>query len=278
MAVHNPSNLTSLAALNSALEDAVQYIESNRPAHVSQAAHTRDCNTFRDYMRDMLRERSTPGDYFVFMESGAFKECYMTGIEGWVVKFFSEENETATEEQILNLAHDYDIQEIFAPSIYIHFPFTLPATHLGEVEPEDSWDDDCTDRPMTFVRENLVGCIFQPIVTTAGELGYRKIDDALNRARHSGNPVRFHSGDELPYKMFVDLAISDKSWVQNVIDHYGDNFFCRFYAFVTKYHLCDLHRSNIGYMALPDGRERPVILDWLSRSIRAKEIPAADLN
>ena len=271
MAVHNPSNLTSLAALNSALEDAIQYIESHRPAYVSQAAHTRDCNTFRDCMRDMLRERSTPGDYFVFMESGTFKECYLTGIEGWVVKFFSEENKTATEEQILNLAHGYDMQEIFAPSIYIHFPFILPATHLGEIEPEDSWDDDCTDRPMTFVRENLVGCILQPIVTTAAEFGGREIINALDRARYNGNPVIFNSGDELPYKMFCDLAINDKPWVQNVIDHYGDNFFCRFYAFVAKYRLCDLHRSNIGYMVLPDGRERPVILDWLSRSIRAKK-------
>ena len=278
MTVHNPSNQTSLAALEATLYEAVQNIKSRPPLHISPHSYAYSCGAFFNNMCRMFREQSTPGDYFDFMDNGAFKECYSTGIDGWVVKFFSEENETATEEQILNLTHDYDIQEVFAPSIYIHFPFALPATYLGEVEPEDSWDDDYTDRPMTVVRGNLVGCILQPTVTTAGELGCREIDDTPNRAKYSDNPVRFHSGDALPYKMFSDLAINYKPWVQDAIDHYGDSFFCRFYAFVTKYRLYDLHKSNIGFMTLPDGRVRPVILDWLSRSIKAKEISAADLN
>ena len=235
-------------------------------------AHTIHGAEYEDFMiniRGIIAHGRAPSEYFNHLGDGSFKECYDSGIDGWIIKFATNENNSATEEQILNLAIEREIGDLFLPTFFISLPQALDVTHVTD----DNAGEYYTHRTLNTAGESrytyhrydgyesdlyLDTAIIQPRVTVANEIGYEVIK--YIREEYDLNPLRTPDDDPIPYDDFCDMGITNRDWLQAALNIYGQETFYRLKKFISEFCINDLESRNLGWF-----NGKPVILDWLSR-------------
>lgn len=234
----------------------------------------------------ILDRECSPQECFDPIAAGAFKEAYYSvdPREQFVIKFATEDNETENEWYIYDESAKYGVQDFFLPSIYRRLQSCcLPAEIIGEndsyryVDRTTYWTDSQGVRRMTYtqtVDENWEPSVFnfictQPFARPARDIGYTRLyplgsSQEEREFNYHRNPLV--SGDTIiPWELARELSfdIDDHEWWQQAIDIYGMDKCMALYNFIEDYGVHDLHSANYGYM-IKDGKELPIIMDWLS--------------
>lgn len=224
------------------------------------------CNTV-DYMRKILEEGCSPENYFKAMATGAFKECYSLIPNKFIIKFTTNANETDNELKLIAEAENDDIGEIFLPTYWIPFGDIKVESTLIDNDDlfEDSqiWDEEnetYVDNP-DFEYPFLNGCMIQPWAIVQEKEPYFSM--SLNPHDYNKNPVKYSTGEVVDYNKAYGFFVTSQTWLQSIIDIYGDDFFNRLSDFIKRNSVSDLHNSNIGYY-INEKVKYPVILDCLS--------------
>lgn len=200
---------------------------------------------------------------FEFIGNGSFKECYDAGIDGWIIKFVSDFNETHLEKEILRLSLDWGIEDLFLRSLYVPLPVPIPLYHVENDERTSICSDpECSEcnAERGAVVANMI--ILQRRVRQQSDIPHFNMKN-YDEDRYNQEPLVRDSGNIIPYERATDLRVDIRDWLQAVICYHGDKTFNRFNAFCETFHLHDLHAGNIGYLERGN-LMLPVIIDWLS--------------
>lgn len=254
----DPAKITSPAelALKKTIEDIVRNIFYTEPSIPPIA------EPFLAKMNNIIIEKSEPGAYFDCIGTGAFKECYDSGIPDWIIKFCSRANQTAAEEQLIKLARNFGVNDLFLLTYFVSLPFILTATDL---EPySDYWRYNNYYHTFEVYKygecQILDAFEIQPRVEVAKHTRYNTIDFA----KYEENPVKYHSGEAVSYHSLMRAGIKNRTWIEKAIDYHGDYLIKKLFTFLGEYHISDLHSGNLGYLT---ASRIPVIIDWLSPAI-----------
>lgn len=250
---------TLIAALTHTIKDTAADIESKYFSHGNNAG---DFRGFLANMDALIGSLGDINDYFDVRATGAFKECYTSGIPQWIIKFYTEFNHTAAERQILDAAHKAGIGKLFLPTYFIEFPFKLNAYHIDN-DDQMEYDEELHDYTYPDGQEylQLIGCELQPQATVYSDTEYVCCTDENNYLK---SPVRYKNGEIVSFERYIDLNAIIPEWHQAIINTYGDDFYNAACKFAEEFCLTDLHSGNIGFH-YADGERFPVIVDWLSR-------------
>lgn len=213
----------------------------------------------KDFIQ-MLIDIDAPEKHFDYIGHGAYKECYETGIPGWVVKFAVVSNPTAAERQLLAAATDYGVEDMLCDSFYIDLPVYLTSRYIDCNECGDcTWCNDPSSGREETYEEAMNVAILQPYVDIQDERAYTYL--SYVPAAYDQQPVRYANGTPVALEDICSLDLSSLDWVQAIIDTHGDKIFNRFLQFARDFTLNDLHDKNIGYIT---GSNQPILLDWMS--------------
>lgn len=217
---------------------------------------------------DIMSDKVTMEDVFDRIGNGCYKECFSL-TNGLVIKFASEYNRTDEEERILHLAEEAGILPLFLPTWFIY----LESFHPELCVLSDGASDQLTydSKYHTYVTnpdfcgDRANAALIQPrIWRTSGECSSALLESNFHDYWRSGPLCCPHTGEVIEFDEARQWSISDKKWLQEVLNYYGAEFFHRAAKFMEDHSIYDLHQDNIGYLIDADGKLRPVILDWLS--------------
>ena len=238
---------------------------------------TRDqVEDFLTNIRGVLNNEANPSEYFDdFINNGSFKECYHSGLPGWVIKWCTECNDTNTERALIEAAERYDLKPLFLPTYFIHLPFTVQSTYIdadgcgtckrtssgncarsGICEECPNWHEEAE-----WQRFNAVQ--LQPLAVTCHDYHNGQTGSVHNPNDYQWTPVIMQGGTEMPFGTFHSLDAASTKWIQDVVNYHGNFLIESLARFIADFGISDLHDYNIGYYG-----ECPVILDWLSDHIR----------
>lgn len=241
----------------SAMESTIDMTDSDDAAGLAK---------FAQRFHDLI---STPGghpnDFFPYIKSGAFKECYDSYVPGYVIKFSVDAHQVRMEQALLKAAQDNGIEEAFLPTHFIDIHVPIFSTWI---DPDDfsGHDYDLDDQPSGECLP-LIAALIQPIVTPQSEHPYHVINTLPDEWEKfpimgaHGNPLDIEHGIAA-----ASAGIESLDWCQDYIRMNGDKSWNRLVRFIDDFNLTDLHEGNIGYR-LTDAGDFPVILDWLSRDM-----------
>lgn len=221
----------------------------------------RRCHELQENFYQMLDNLQVPSAYFDYISHGAFKECYESGIPGWIIKFASENNPTGAERQLVNAASDYRVSEALVTTYYLDLPVYLEANWL-EYEQVRQYDEKGLFTHLTDEYEMLNCAMLQPMVEVEENRPYLPL--TAFKLKYEERPIVLNSGLPLDFQHVNDLDIDSQDWLQAVVNSYGDKFFFRFLDFMRTFKLSDLHSRNTGYHKVAADTEVPVLLDWMS--------------
>lgn len=206
-----------------------------------------------------LDNNFAPGDHFDYFSCGAFKEAYLAS-DSIIVKFCSNANETCRERHLLKEAEAANLANLFVPTTFIELPTSLPITHL-EDDSSNSWIYD--HHYHTYVESKNYDDWY---------LNYLEIQPRVSPA--SAVPCEFLPWDyqnleinstlSIPRAMINRVSTTNKTWLLSIVENYGLEKLKEFAVFCDDHHIWDLHNNNIGFTISLDGKEIPIILDWMS--------------
>lgn len=214
----------------------------------------------------------SPYEHFDYVHCGAFKECYyLDGHHDYIVKFYSQFNNTTEEINSLSLAEECGVSRFFLPTAFIPFNgYCVPADHLcdeiyesgaNEIYDEEN-DEYIIDEDFEY--PEFIGLEIQPAISMTA--GNDESDIYLYRPDHSShykpviNPA---TGEKVPDEVIGDIDIASRNWVAKAAFCYGNSALADLAKFVKDFQIKDLHSGNLGYI---DGL--PVIIDWFSHTAR----------
>lgn len=197
----------------------------------------------------------TPDSCFEEMGCGCFKECYSSGVEGFIIKFCSESNQTDAEEEILAKADCEGVGEFFLPSFYSPLPRPCNSVYLDtDCDYDEEYCTDCSEY------QQLCEFVVQPLVTLSCYTDFLTVP--LQRSIYEANSLYYEDGERIEFMDVRNTGITDLSWM-DAVSQSGKKKFQLFITFLKEQGISDLHTENIGWWK-KDGVNRPVILDWLS--------------
>lgn len=205
-----------------------------------------------------LNNNCAPGDHFDYFSCGAFKEAYLAS-DSIIVKFCSNTNETCREQRLLEEAKTAGLIDLFVPTTFIELPTSLPITHLDgdsdkwvynsyyhtyvENEDYDDWYLDYLEIQPRVSPASAVPCEYLP-----WDYQNLEISNTLS----------------IPRAMINRVSTTNKTWLLSIVENYGLEKLKEFAMFCDDHHIWDLHNDNIGFTISFDGKEIPIILDWMS--------------
>jgi hypothetical protein len=269
MTIRTRQTETAIHAAICTIKATMEDIRGKSPYHIPKE----DIADFIDNMTGIINNRYSPEHYLQPIGSGAFKECFYTGVQGWIVKFASECNPTGAERQIHDLAHQWGIGDLFIPTYFIDLPESLDSSMLddeyGNYYEYQGYNE---DRELTWRlrprdssdRRQLISIQIQPLVQIQQDLPF-EYDHAGNEAEYNKAPLTFRHGEVVPLDTYARLGVTSKSWAQHIIDEYGAPVFLAFHDFIDEFDISDLHNANIGYL-----NNKPIILDWMSDNVEGR--------
>jgi hypothetical protein len=256
----SPANFNP--TLMCALERATQSILDD---HIGDTPYNRACvRNFLVNMETVIRNQESPERLFEFLGKGVFKECYESGIPGWIVKFYDTKNETSSERQILECAEEHGLQDIFIPTYFVDFPFTIDSDHI--------YDDDelvYNEHYDTYVLNDepgvrqLCGCQLQPKVIPQNQLSSKSYINSCYREEPVLHP---NTSQPIPQGIIESFYIDSLTWIRELFALHGYDTAMTLHRFIRDFNIDDLHNANIGYL-VKDDLKYPVILDWLSPNL-----------
>lgn len=170
--------------------------------------------------------------------NGASKECLVFPDLGYVLKWSMETRDAEREVVVYQKAVDANLADFF------------PATMLaGYIVPPRKCDN-----PVAFTAQQIISTSAHKIHWSEGGLKTRlsRIAQTVPDCRISQIERQFRKADQNGYGRDLDGL-----WAKVAVSIYGKRKVIALCEFVKKYHINDLHGSNIGYIGIS-----PVILDF----------------
>ena len=224
-------------------------------------------------IEDILTGRYDINDRFASIDFGAYKECYSLNND-FVIKFAREDNNTSAEENLFYRAVEDEVAEVFLPTWYCYLD-----SRGVELKMLDDEMASCRyyydESQHTYVESPdyvnpVANCvIIQPrILRTVSENSYLVFP--LNELDYNKASIFDAEGNKVDYSVAHKFHVSSQTWLQDIVDAYGLEYFSRLAQFLTDNEVHDLHTGNIGYYTREDGKVVPVIFDCLSREQRSQ--------
>ena len=170
--------------------------------------------------------------------NGASKECLVFPDLGYVLKWSMETRDAEREVAVYQKAVDANLADFF--------PVTMLA---GYIVPPRKCDD-----PVAFTAQQIISTSAHKIHWSEGGVKTRllRIAETVPDCRISQIERQFRKADQNGYGRELDGL-----WAKVAVSIYGKRKVIALCEFVKKYHINDLHGSNIGYIGIS-----PVILDF----------------
>ena len=218
-------------------------------------------------IEDILTGRYDINDRFASIDYGAFKECYSLN-DDFVIKFAREDNNTNSEENLFYSAVEDEVAEVFLPTWYCYLDSR--GVELKMLDDEMASCRYCYDESQHTYVENpdyvnpVANCIIiQPrILRTVSESSYLVFP--RNELDYNKAAIFDAEGNKVDYSVAHKFCVSSQTWLQDIVDVYGLEYFNRLAQFLTDNEVYDLHVGNIGYYTREDDKVVPVIFDCLS--------------
>ena len=247
---------------------------------LSKMADTTDPDTYdaaRSIIADIeatIRHEYSLVEYFNFLSSGAYKECYElpAPFSGWVMKLASRANNTIGEKALIEVAESRGLN-IFPETFFISTPVLM---RMEPIREGLDCSDYCTYEPShtspggyhvsgTWRSLSPNSCfsiagdyiIFQEKCTPMSHI--TRYDDQPNPRDSYLRKDNFEWDAETIY----DSRIESMTWLNRYLEVHSAQALNDLFRFIEDYELSDLRRDNIGFSL---GLRRPIIMDCLSRA------------
>lgn len=222
-----------------------------------QKYYTGKFNTFCRSLQTIMQNNQYPSDFFDDLGFGSYKECYESGIPGWVIKFASSTNPTKEEIKGLDDAMENDMLHLLPKTYYFDLPYSIPLGFL-EQEPNPEYEDDDDEAPEAWINQFADCIILQEQCNNMVDYceGYNnelKIDMEGDKTIELNGEV-FKKADVL------SLNWIDETWLTLVLEKYGKSGLLQLNNFLEQFGWDDLRPVNIGV----NSQGLPVIFDWMS--------------
>ncbi len=248
---------------------------------LSKMADTTDPDTYdaaRAIIADIeaaIRHEYSLVEYFNFLSSGAYKECYElpAPFNGWVMKLASRANNTIGEKALIEVAESRGL-DIFPETFFITTPVLM---HMEPIKEGLNCSDYCTYEPSRTDSRGyhisgewrelpLDSCwgiageyiIFQRKCTPMSAI--TKYEDQPNLS-----PDNYLRKDNFEWdaEAIYNSRIESMTWLRRYLEVHSGSSLNDLIRFIEDYELSDLRRDNIGFTL---GDRRPIIMDCLSRA------------
>ena len=223
-------------------------------------------------------------EYFNFLSSGAYKECYELPwpFNGWVMKLASRANNTIGEKALIEVAESRGL-DIFPETFFITTPVLM---HMEPIREGLDCSDYCTYQPSHTTPggfhvsgtwhslspdscDSIAGdyIIFQEKCTPMSAI--TRYEDQPNLS-----PDNYLRKDNFEWdaEAIYHSRIESMTWLQRYLEVHSAQSLNDLFRFIEDYELSDLRRDNIGFTL---GLRRPIIMDCLSRA-QDNDVPPVD--
>lgn len=202
-----------------------------------------------------MQRNAYPDDYFDNLGFGSYKECYETGIPGWVIKFASVSNPTQDETAAIEDAKKEGLDYLLPKTIYLALPFSIPLSLLKQ-EPNPDYEGANDDSSDAWVDQYADYIILQEECHTI--LDYTNdqtisLKDAILDMTNIKICNEYLKVEEINQLFYIDYT-----WVTLLLEKFGKDTTIRFNKFLDTYSWDDLRPVNIGV----NSQGNPVIFDW----------------
>lgn len=180
----------------------------------------------------------------IITSNGASKECLVFPDLGYVLKWSMETRDAEREVAVYKKAVEANLADFF------------PATELaGYIVPPHKGDD-----PIAFTAQQIITNCAHKICWQKDGLKNRliRIAQTVPDCRVNQIERQFRKADQNGYGRDLDGL-----WAKVAVSLHGKRKVIALCEFVKKYHINDLHGSNIGYIGIS-----PVILDFSGYGVR----------
>ena len=256
---------------------------------LSKMADTTDPDTYdaaRSIIADIeaaIRHEYSLVEYFNFISSGAYKECYElpAPFNGWVMKLASRANNTIGEKALIEVAESRGL-EIFPETFFISTPVLM---HMEPIREGLDCSDYCTYMSSrTDSRGYHVSGTWRSLspnscYSIAGEyiIFQQKCTPMRHITGYEDQPNTTDSylrkdGFEWDADAIYHSRIESMTWLQRYLEVHSAQALNDLFRFIEDYELSDLRRDNIGFTL---GDRRPIIMDCLSRA-QDNDVPPVD--
>jgi hypothetical protein len=214
-------------------------------------------------------------EYFNFLSSGAYKECYELPwpFDGWVMKLASRANNTIGEKALIEVAESRGLH-IFPETFFISTPVLM---QMGPIREGLDCSDYCTYvQSRTDSRGYHISGTWHSLspnscYSIAGEyiIFQQKCTPMSHITRYEDqpnlSPDNYLRKDNFEWdaEAIYHSRIESMTWLQRYLDVHSAQSLNDLFRFIEDYELSDLRRDNIGFTT---GLRRPVIMDCLSRA------------
>lgn len=247
---------------------------------LSKMADTTDPDTYdaaRAIIADIeaaIRHEYSLVEYFNFLSSGAYKECYElpAPFNGWVMKLASRSNNTVGEKALIEVAESRGL-DIFPETFFISTPVLM---QMDPIKDEMSCSAFCTYKPSYttpggyHVSGTWYGLSPNSCDNIAGDyiIFQEKCTPMSLITDHTDYPSRADSylrkdSFEWDADAIYDSRIESMTWLNRYLEVHSAQALNDLFRFIADYELSDLRRDNIGFTL---GNRRPIIMDCLSRA------------
>ena len=179
----------------------------------------------------------------IITSNGATKECLVFPDLGYVLKWSTETRDAEREVAVYQKAVEANLADFF-PATELAAYIVLPTT--GEA--------------IAFTAQQIISTNAHKIMWSEGGLKTRllRIAKTVPDCRTNQIERQFRKADQNGYGRDLDGL-----WAKVAVSLYGKRKVIALCEFVKKYHINDLHSSNIGYIGIS-----PVILDFSGYCVR----------
>lgn len=221
-----------------------------------------------------IRHEYPLNEYFNFLSSGAYKECYELPwpFNDWVMKLASRANNTVGEKALIEVAESRGL-DIFPETFFISTPVLIQMEPIKEgLDGSDFW---------TYENSHTTSGGFH-VSGTWRELSPNSCDNIAGdyiifqekcipmslMTNYSDQPNVTNSylrkdNFEWDAEAIYHSRIESMTWLQRYLEVHSAQSLNDLFRFIEDYELSDLRRDNIGFTT---GLRRPVIMDCLSRA------------
>ena len=222
-----------------------------------EAYYTKKFDKLCRSLQSIMQNNDYPDNHFDTLGFGSYKECYETGIPGWVIKFASASNPSLDEIKAIEDVKKESLDYLLPKTIYLELPFSIPLSLL-EPEPDLDYEGTDDDSPNAWINQYADYIILQEKCRTI--LDYTEVQTIpLKDAILDMTNIRI-CNEHFKAEEINQLIYIDSIWVTLLVEKFGKDTVIKFNKFLDTYCWDDLRPVNIGV----NSQGNPVIFDWMT--------------
>ncbi len=188
----------------------------------------------------LLDKQKNKADYFNPIGDGSFKLVFdLLPNSNLVIKFESDPECARDEREVYKIIEENWLIHFFVDTVFLTLPFPLFA-----------------DNGDPFNMGEFSSIQIQKKIKVYNDL-FESHEESVD-------------SDSIPdylFALFEDSGLDYRGWIKDAIDTYGLDEVERLVYFLSENQIIDLHDENIGYFTQQNGKEIPVIFDWMSNDL-----------